>query len=35
MCYEQLKWLCFEQKRRAWKKAGKAWTPEADKLVSD
>lgn len=34
MGYEQLKWLCFEQKRRQYKKEGRSWTVEADKLVS-
>ena len=34
MCYEQMKWLCFEQKRRRYRNAGKEWTTEADKLVS-
>lgn len=33
MGYEQLKWLCFEQKRRRYAAAGKPWTNEADKLV--
>jgi len=32
MGYEQLKWLCFEQKRRRYSAAGKPWTNEADKL---
>ncbi|KLO09929.1 mitochondrial carrier [Schizopora paradoxa] len=32
MGYEQLKWLCFEQKRKRYKREGKSWTNEADKL---
>ena len=33
MAYEQLKWLCFEQKRRQYSNSGKPWTIEAEKLV--
>ena len=33
MGYEQLKWLCLEQKKKRYKKEGKAWTYQSDKLV--
>ncbi|THH11264.1 hypothetical protein EW145_g771 [Phellinidium pouzarii] len=32
MGYEQLKWLCTEQKKRNFKKIGKEWTVDAEKL---
>ncbi|KAH8102804.1 mitochondrial FAD carrier protein [Phellopilus nigrolimitatus] len=32
MGYEQLKWLCTEQKKRQFAKAGREWTVDAEKL---
>lgn len=33
MGYEQLKWLCTEQKRRNYLRTGKEWGPDSEKLV--
>lgn len=33
MGYEQLKWLCIEQKRRSFIRSGKEWGPDSEKLV--
>ncbi|KAI5122172.1 hypothetical protein M0805_007070 [Coniferiporia weirii] len=32
MGYEQLKWFCTEQKKRKYKRTGKEWTVDAEKL---
>ena len=33
MGYEQLKWLCTEQKKRHFAKTGKEWKVDSEKLV--
>ena len=33
MGYEQLKWICTEQKRKMFLRTGKTWTPDSEKLV--
>ena len=33
MAYEQMKWLCFQQKRRQVAAAGRKWTAEDELLV--